>query len=98
MPWLKGNIMKIEDLICGESFKARIQSAQSLDEVAEVLSENGINVSSKDIEAALAQNSSDELDESSLENVAGGALGFMKYILPVLPLIPMPIIPRWSKR
>lgn len=87
----------VEDLVCDERIKMRIQSAQSLDEVAEILSENGVDVSAKDIEAALAQESSDELDESSLENVAGGALGLVKYLLPILPLLPTPIIP-WRYR
>lgn len=90
--------MDINDLIRDESFKAKIKSAKSLDEVAELLSANGFEVKASDIESALAQSTLDELGEDELENVAGGSLRLFKYILPVLPLIPMPIIPGRFKR
>lgn len=90
--------MRIDELVQDESFKEKIKAAKSLEDVASILSANGIAVSSEDIAAAFSHDGNEELDESALENVAGGRLGFAKYLLPILPLIPMPIIPGRYKR
>lgn len=97
--------MTVDELIQNESIKARIQSAKSLDEVAEILNENGIDVSVSDIEAAAAAETEDELNEEALENVAGGVsikagLKIIWQIIKHLPRpmpMPMPIIPKRRK-
>ena len=64
--------MDIETLLQDESFTKRIDEANSLEEVALLFKEKGIEVSAADIQKAMDSSTSGELMEDSLESVAGG--------------------------
>ncbi|MBQ6999498.1 MAG: hypothetical protein IJN67_00455 [Oscillospiraceae bacterium] len=51
----------------------KIKGAETLDDLAKVCAEAGIDVTKEQLEAELAKEESDELDETALDDVAGGA-------------------------
>lgn len=57
--------MRVEELASDEALMAGLQSAKSIEEAAELLKEKGIEFFGN-------ENESGELDESSLDSVAGG--------------------------
>lgn len=64
-------IAKVQQLMQDDSFKAKLAEAESMDAMAALFCEEGLEVTGAELEAAAAQQS-DELSEESLENVAGG--------------------------
>ncbi len=85
----------IEALVNDEEFKAKIQTAENLDEVADLLISCGIEVTADDLKAALAQLKTGELDENTLDNVAGGKWSFGALIAVLMSLSGGPAMPRW---
>ena len=63
--------MKLEDLMKDEALTAKILEAEDFDEVLSRLRENGVEFDEAALRAILATDG-EELDESALENVAGG--------------------------
>lgn len=66
--------MKLEELMQDEEFTAKLEKAKDLDEVLAMLKEQGIELSKENLETAVRQLDESELDESSLEAVAGGSV------------------------
>ena len=66
--------MKLEELMQNEEFTAKLEKAKDLDEVLAMLKEQGIELSKENLETAVRQLDESELDESSLEAVAGGSV------------------------
>ena len=56
-----------------EEFTKKLESAQNLDEVLVMVKEQGVEITKEEVEAALKKLDEGELDENSLEDVAGGA-------------------------
>lgn len=96
--------MTIEEVLQDEALKERLASVKNLEEAVGLLQEKGLDVTEKDIEAALAPETDGELDESALEDVSGGAKAsklldvIRKILIPILPTpIILPINP-WHKK
>lgn len=90
--------MSMDDLMQNEAFKEALSSAKSLEEVASLLRENGLDVTEKDLEALAEKQNEGELDENALEDVSGGMLGPAVITLPIIVPIIVPIIKRLFKR
>ena len=71
--------MDIEKLFQDEEFKAQIKNAKDLKEVAGILQSKGFDVTPEVLAANMSSES--ELNEDMLENVAGGASGWIKKFL-----------------
>jgi predicted ribosomally synthesized peptide with nif11-like leader len=63
---------KVEELSQNEEFKARITQLGSAEEIAAAFQAEGVEVTAKDLQIALATQQSGELSEDSLESVSGG--------------------------
>lgn len=61
-----------------KELEAKLQNAETLEDVQKVFAEEGIEVTMEQLEAELAKAKNGELDENALDNVAGGT------ILPVI--------------
>lgn len=85
--------MDLETLMQNEEFNARMEACKTVEEAAEIMREYGLEVTAEQLKAALRAEKESELDETQLENVAGGI------ILPWLPWFPrrpLPLPrPRW---
>lgn len=69
-------IERVQNLFEDDQFKAKLANAESLDEMAALFQEEGIQVTGADLEAALSkQQDVGELSEENLENVSGGLIG-----------------------
>lgn len=66
--------MTFEELMKDGAFTAQIDAAENMETVAGLFNKNGFNVSVEEIEAVMNEDKTEELDENSLENVAGGGL------------------------
>ena len=66
--------MDFEELMNDSEFKAQIDEAKDLAEVAELFKARGFDTDEESLVAVLKSEDSDELDEKMLENVAGGAV------------------------
>ena len=90
--------MNPEKLLQDEAFRAELQRAKTLAEAADVLTAHGIEVTEDELQSLLAISAEDsaELDETSLESVAGGVRFRLRPLLPILPFLPKPtpVIPR----
>lgn len=98
--------MNLEELMQNEAFIGKLEKADNLEGVLSLIKEHGIDVSKEELEAAIGQLDGSELDESSLENVAGGSVfsavvagtvalaRWVKKHPGILPS-PSPIRPRW---
>lgn len=77
---------KVKTLMENEAFKAKLEAANDLDEMAAVFQAEGINVTGADMETIAANiQSADELTEENLDAVAGGmapiiALGIIAFV------------------
>ncbi len=70
--------MTFEELMNDESFNAKLSEAQDLKEVVSLLAEYGIETTEEQLKAALPKEG--ELEETELENVAGGSfIGWVAY-------------------
>lgn len=70
--------MSIEELMNDESFNEKLNEAQDLKEVVRLLGEHGIETTEEQLKAAFPKEG--ELEETELENVAGGSLiGWVAY-------------------
>lgn len=63
--------MKIEELMNNEEFMAQLREVTNIEEAVKLLAEKGIQVTAAELAAATGDG---ELDETSLDNVAGGGL------------------------
>lgn len=63
---------KINALLANAEFATKVEQAEDLAAVAALFNAEGVEVTEEDIKAALEKVSSEELDESSLDGVAGG--------------------------
>ena len=66
--------MDVEKLVNDEVFRSQLENAKDLKEVTTILTAYGIKATEKEIEAAIAEVESGELDETALDDVAGGAV------------------------
>ena len=82
--------MNYEGLMQDAELKEKLENAQTLAEVVEIYKTKGIEVTEEQLQAALDAPENGELNEETLENVAGGIL------LWPIPLWP-PFRP-WPKR
>lgn len=77
---------KVKALMENEAFKAKLEAANDLDEMATVFQAEGINVTGADMETIAANiQGADELTEENLDAVAGGisaivALGIIAFV------------------
>ena len=69
----KEEIMNIEELMQDDAFRESVEKAESMGELADLLRTQGIDVDIEGLEAMLMEEKAGELDESSLESVAGGS-------------------------
>lgn len=63
---------KVQALMQDEQFKTKLANAESMDDMAALFCNEGIQVTGAELEEAVSQQDGDELSEDSLENVAGG--------------------------
>lgn len=66
---------QIYELTKNEDVRIQLENTEQIEEIVDILKQNGIDVSVEEIAGAVAMgasNDSGELDEESLENVAGG--------------------------
>lgn len=68
----EANVKKIEQLSADKEFMAKVDATETMDDFIKLLANEGVEVTMADLEAAQAQCENGELDESALENVAGG--------------------------
>ena len=82
----------MEEFEVSEELKEKLGKAENLDEVVKILTEEGLEVTKEELEAALAQGENGELSEEALSAVSGG----IRFWRPILPWIPrrFPIWPR----
>lgn len=66
--------MELEQLLENAEFTGKLEKAENLDEVLALVKDQGVEISKAELEAAMAQLDGNELDENSLEAVAGGSL------------------------
>ena len=64
--------MNYKDLLNNEAFLAKLAGAQNIGEVKDLFAEKGVTVTEDELLDSILP-SGDELDEESLESVAGGA-------------------------
>ena len=65
--------MRILELASGnEELAKRIEEAGSFEELAQLLNENGLDVTAEQVEAALSSDADSELSEDELAAIAGG--------------------------
>ena len=62
----------MEQFEVSEELKEKLGKAESLDEVVKILTEEGLEVTKEELEAALAQGENGELSEEALSAVSGG--------------------------
>lgn len=68
-------VNKLEQLEQDPLFAEALSKASTVDEIADLLNEKGIEISPEALQDALGkENVETELDENSMENVAGGRL------------------------
>lgn len=66
----------MDQIAISDSLKAKLDTAETMDEVVRVCAEEGIEVTKEQLEAAAASMDG-ELTEGDLDNVNGGALGML---------------------
>ena len=62
----------VEELLNDKVFTEKLKAAKSLEEIADLFKEQGVDVTAEEIKAAAKEKAGEELDEQDLENVAGG--------------------------
>ena len=71
-----------KELLNDKDLVAKLENAESAQEVSELLAGKGVEISAEQIEAFMAKEQGEgELSEENLENVAGGAFKF-RYLNP----------------
>lgn len=65
--------MEIEKLFNDEKFKEAVKKAESISDLGSILRTNGISVEDSFLETLYSKAQEGELDESALEDVAGGS-------------------------
>lgn len=95
----------MDEKIMSEALEAKLEAAQTMEDVIKAFAEEGIEVTREQLEEALRQyqaSESGELSEETLDAVAGGAKLRGKAFLR-LPFFPFPIPfpcprpPRWPR-
>lgn len=89
------------EMVRTKELEEKLKVAKSLEEAAQILASEGIQVSVEELEAMLAQpDDNGELNERALENVSGGAVWIWGVIIrtlrPISPSRPVRIWP-WRK-
>jgi predicted ribosomally synthesized peptide with nif11-like leader len=64
--------MNLEELMQNAEFTEKLEKAKDLDEVMTMIKEQGVEITKEELAAAMEQLNEGELDENSLEDVAGG--------------------------
>ena len=64
--------MNLEELMQNAEFTEKLETAKDLDEVMAMINEQGVEITKEELAAAMEQLNESELDENSLESVAGG--------------------------
>lgn len=64
---------KFEEILANDEANTRLEAAGNIESMIAIMSEYGLDLSKEDIEGLMKTGDSDELDEESLEDVAGGA-------------------------
>ena len=62
----------MEEFEVSEELKEKLGKAENLEEVVKILTEEGLEVTKEELEAALAQGENGELSEEALSAVSGG--------------------------
>lgn len=66
----------IENLAKDEKFMAKLENARGEDEVVALFKSNGVEITANELKAMLSDEKG-ELDESSLDEVSGGAVAYI---------------------
>lgn len=68
----------MSDMLISSALEEKIQKAESLDEVVQICTEEGITVTKEQLEAMLSSDSENdgELSAETLDNVSGGGFFF----------------------
>ena len=89
--------MGIEELTLDQELEEKIENAQNLEDVVAILREKGVEITEAQLKAVLAAEEG-ELDEATLEAVAGGKVnwkGVLKFICDTIRNgLPRPVGPR----
>lgn len=86
----------MEVIQTSQKLEEKIKAAETLEDVVNICSEEGIAVTKEQLEAALAQTEGGELSEDVLDNVSGGTSMLWRALIPIIggPLRPIsPIKP-----
>lgn len=66
-------VKQIYELVNNENVRFQLENTETIEDIVEVLNQNGIEVSVEEVSAAVSNvGVGGELDENTLENVAGG--------------------------
>lgn len=65
--------MEIEKLFSDDEFKESVIKAESIDDLAGILKERGIDFDESELVSVFSDNTEGELNEDALEGVAGGS-------------------------
>ena len=72
---------RVLELGANEGFMQKLESAESREDIAALLKENGIQEAPEAVLTALSDETEGELKETELENVAGGTVYIMGFPL-----------------
>ena len=81
----------MEEFEVSEELKEKLGKAENLDEVVKILTEEGLEVTKEELEAALAQGENGELSEEALSAVSGGRINW-RAVVKVFRYITRPLI------
>lgn len=73
------NTMKFEELAKNDAFLAAVAACETNEEIQKAFAAEGVELTAEEVAEfvkTVADNTSDELDEGSLENVSGGHAGY----------------------
>lgn len=91
----------MDEMIISKELEAKLQAAQTIEDVIKVCAEEGIELSKEQLEDVLSQyqaGENGELSEDSLDTVAGGInwLDIIRNTFPRPLPFPRPRLPKWS--
>ncbi len=66
-------IKKFAEIMENEEANAKLDNAGSIENMISIMAEYGLDLTREDVDEMMNNGTSDELDEESLEDVAGGA-------------------------
>lgn len=68
---------KIEALAKNEEFIAELEKLQSEEEIISLFKTNGVEITSEELKSMVISGENEELDENLLDDVSGGAIGYV---------------------